>query len=282
MVGPKLKRLMVEHLRLIKKLSIRRSCGLIHFHQSSFYYKTSKQRDDKMLKEKLLYLSEKRIRYGFPRLLALLRREGIKDNHKRIERVYKELGLSIKKRSKKKSRSHLRLVLEKAVRPNQIWSMDFVSDSLQSKKRFRAFTLVDDFTRECPVIEVDVSLTGKRIVQVLNRLKLTRKLPKIIICDNGPEFISQVLDQWAYENKVEIKFIEPGNPVQNAFIESFNGRFRDECLNQHWFLNLENAKSIIEEWRVDYESDRPHSSLNYKTPLEFVREYEQNMLLANA
>jgi putative transposase len=153
--------------------------------------------------------------------------------------------------------------------------MDFVSDSLYNSRRFRVLTIVDDLSRECPALEVDHSLTGKRVTRVLDRIALTRGLPDVITVDNGPEFISKALDLWAYENNVKLRFIQPVKPVQNAYIESFNGKFREECLNEHVFVNLHSAQQIIETWRQDYNSERPHSSLNDLTPEEFARNYYQ-------
>lgn len=147
--------------------------------------------------------------------------------------------------------------------------MDFVSDSLFSGRRFRVLTIVDDFSRECPALEADHSLTGKRVVRVLDRIAMSRGMPEVITVDNGPEFIGKALDLWAYENKIRLRFIQPGKPTQNGYIESFNGKFRDECLNEHVFVSLESARQKIEAWRQDYNANRPHSSLNYMTPEEF-------------
>ena len=164
-------------------------------------------------------------------------------------------------------------MLDRPERINQHWSMDFVSDNLFNGRRFRVLTVVDNFSRECPVMEADHSLTGQRVARVLDRIALVRGLPQVITVDNGPEFISKALDLWAVENKVRLRFIAPGKPVQNAFIESFNGRLRDECLNEHIFVNLHNAQQIIESWRQDYNTNRPHSSLNDMTPEEFSTEF---------
>ena len=159
--------------------------------------------------------------------------------------------------------------MDRPERMNQHWSMDFVSDSLFNGRKFRVLTVVDDFSRECPVLEADHSLTGQRVSRVLDRMALTRGLPEVITVDNGPEFISKALDLWAFENKVKLRFIQHGKPVQNAYIESFNGKFREECLNEHVFVNLHSAQEIIESWRRDYNANRPHSSLNNMTPEEF-------------
>lgn len=273
MVGPRLKREAVSFLINIKKLKPHRAYKLVGLRSSTYYYKKTTSRDDSQLRTKLTEIAQKRIRWGCPRIYEVLRRDGFRDNYKRVERVYSEMGLSLKRRPKKKLRGHLRLVLPTPVKPNDIWSMDFVSEVLFDGRRFRCFTLVDDFTRENLVLYPDRSITSEKLVSVFEKLKTIRGLPKIIVCDNGPEFISQRLDIWAYLNKVELKFIQPGKPVQNAYIESFNGKFRDECLNQHWFINLEDAREEIEKWRKDYNENRPHSSLRMKTPNEFAKEY---------
>jgi putative transposase len=155
-------------------------------------------------------------------------------------------------------------------KPNERWSMDFVSDSIVNGRRFRALAIVDDYSRECPAIEVDTSLGGARVVNVLERLSQTRGLPDVITLDNGPEFAGRHLDEWAFRNGVTLNFIRPGKPIENAFAESFNGRLRDECLNTNWFINLKHAREIIEDWRKDYNEVRPHSSLNHRTPMEYA------------
>lgn len=163
-----------------------------------------------------------------------------------------------------------RVIMPAPEGPNERWSMDFVTDSIVTGRRFRALTIVDDYSRECPAIEVDTSLGGVRVVEVLERLGEARGLPKTITMDNGPEFAGRLLDEWAYRNGVKLNFIRPGKPVDNAFVESFNGRLRDECLNENWFISLKEARSIIETWRMDYNVARPHSSLGGLTPQEFV------------
>jgi putative transposase len=167
-------------------------------------------------------------------------------------------------------------VLATPERINQHWSMDFVSDSLHNGRRFRILTVVDDLSKECPVLEADHSLTGQRVTRVLERVSLTRGLPDVITVDNGPEFISKAVDAWAYANGVKLHFIQPGKPTQNAYIESFNGKFRDECLNEHVFTSLHDAQQKIETWRQDYNVNRPHRSLNQLTPEEFAARFNQN------
>ena len=196
-------------------------------------------------------------------------------NHKRTERIYREEGLSLRKRRRKKMAAQTRMVLPAPMGPNERWSMDFVIDSIVTGRRFRALVIVDDYSRECPAIEVDTSLGGIRVVQVLERLAETRGLPQVITVDNGPEFTSRVLDEWAYRHCVKLHFIRPGRPVENAYAESFIGRLRDECLNENWFITLRDTRAIIEGWRVDYNECRPHTSLGGLTPMEFMENNEK-------
>ena len=196
-------------------------------------------------------------------------------NHKRTEKIYREEGLLLRKRKRKKMAAQTRIVLPAPTRPNERWSMDFVTDSIVTGRRFRALVIVDDYSRECPAIEVDTSLGGIRVVYVLERLAETRGLPQVITVDNGPEFASRVLDEWAYRHGVKLNFIRPGKPVENAYAESFIGRLRDECLNENWFITLKNARENIEVWRVDYNERRPHTSLGGLTPSEFIENNEK-------
>ena len=196
-------------------------------------------------------------------------------NHKHTERIYREEGLSLRKRRRKKMAAQTRMVLPAPMGPNERWSMDFVIDSIVTGRRFRALVIVDDYSRECPAIEVDTSLGGIRVVQVLERLAETRGLPQVITVDNGPEFTSRVLDEWAYRHGVKLHFIRPSWPIENAYAESFIGRLRDECLNENWFITLRDTRAIIEGWRVDYNECRPHTSLGGLTPMEFMENNEK-------
>ncbi len=205
---------------------------------------------------------------------VILRREGLVKNHKRTERIYREQNLAIKLRKSRKRAAGTRIVLSAARRPNERWSMDFVRCALWGGRRFRMLTVVDQFTKECPVIEVDTSITGFRVSRVLEWLSMTRGLPESITVDNGPEFAGMALDRWAYTKNVKLSFIRPGKPVENAFIESFNGRLRQVCLNQHHFLDLEEARKTIEEWRMSYNDFRPHRSLDGLTPEGFARQWQ--------
>jgi putative transposase len=200
----------------------------------------------------------------------MLKREGLVINHKRTERLYREEGLVLRKKRRRKGAAGARVILPPPNKVNERWSMDFITDSIITGRRFRALTIVDDYSRECPVIEVDTSITGKRVVSVLDRLGDIRGLPETITIDNGPEFAGKALDEWAYRRGVKLNFIRPGKPIENAYVESFNGRFRDECLNTNWFLSLKHARSVIEEWRRDYNEVRPHSSLQGSTPREYA------------
>jgi len=250
-------------------LSIRKACMLVGLSRSAYSYQRVPDTDLE-LRETIRQVARKRKRFGSPRIYLALRREGIKVNHKRVERIYREDGLSLRKRKRRKTAAIERVPLPAARSPNEKWSMDFVTDSVVTGRRFRILTIVDDYSRECPALEVDTSLSGQRVIAVLDRLAEARGLPQVITLDNGPEFAGKALDEWAYRKGVKLNFIRPGKPVENAFVESFNGRLRDECLNENWFLSVREARDIIESWRKDYNEARPHSSLNGLTPREFA------------
>jgi putative transposase len=215
-------------------------------------------------------LAAARVRYGYRRLHVLLRREGWRVNHKRVYRLYRLEGLGLRRKLRRKRVSPVRVVLPAATQPNERWSMDFMTDQLQDGRRFRVLTLVDNVTRESPAMEVGQSLTGQRVVTLLERVKATHGLPQRIAVDNGPEFISRVVDAWAHRNGVQLEFSRPGTPTDNAYIEAFNGRFRDECLNQHWFASIDEARTTIDAWRQEYNTERPHSALDNLTPAAFA------------
>ena len=252
-------------------ISERRACGLLLLVRGTCRYEAVTREANDELRQKLRELAMVRRRFGYRRLHAVLRRDGLAVNHKRVYRLYVEEKLWVRKRSRKRRVAVPRAPMLVPERINQVWSMDFVSDALASGRRFRTLNIADDFSREAPAIEVDTSLGGVRVARVLDRLKIERGLPLQIRSDNGPEFISKAVEQWAYENGVDWHFIEPGKPIENAYIESFNARFRDECLNEHWFTSLSDARQKIEEWRKDYNQRRPHSALGYRTPEEFAQ-----------
>lgn len=269
MVGPQARRLAVAHLMTIHRMGVTRACGLIGISRSLFRYQ-SKRPDDGELLARLIALAGQKRRYGYRRLHVLLRREGWELNWKRTYRVYHAAGLMVRRRKRKRIAGVERIAKVPATGPNQSWSMDFVSDGFVDGRRLRCLNIVDDFTKECLVIEVDTSLPGQRVVSVLERLAESRGLPRSITVDNGPEFTSKALDEWTYRMKLELKFIAPGKPQQNAYIESFNGKFRDECLNEHWFLSMRHARTVIEAWRHEYNDERPHSTLGNRTPKQFA------------
>lgn len=227
------------------------------------------EEQDTVLRRRLKELAEERRRFGAMRLHIMLRREGLVQNHKRTERIYREESLSLRLRSRKKRPSHLRVVQPGPCAPDEQWSLDFMSDALMNGRRIRVLTLVDLWDRSCPTLEVDVSLPGQRVVRVLEKLRLQGRLPQRLRTDNGPEFTGKALDVWAQEHGVQLEFIRPGKPMDNGHIESFNGRLRDECLNQNAFLSLADARDTLERWRRDYNRQRPHSALGWMTPEEF-------------
>jgi putative transposase len=260
-------------------LSQRRACGLIEITRRSFRRRPRADRNQE-IRQRLRALAEERRRWGCPMLYQLIQREGWRVNHKRAERLYREEGLSLRRRRRRKRLSHLRVVRQAPVAANQAWALDFVHDRLLDGRGFRALAVIDEWSRESLAIEVDVSLTGERVKRVLERLGSGRGLPVVIQSDNGPEFTGRVLDQWAYERGVKLRFIELGKPIQNAFIESFNSRLREECLNEHVFVSLDDARSKIEKWRIEYNRERPHSSLGHLTPEEFAAKNQMSSAIA--
>jgi putative transposase len=265
---------LAEFLMAAFGISIRRACRVLRFNLSTYFYR-HRRSDQAALVLRLKELAAARVRYGYLRLHVLLRREGWLVNHKRIYRLYKLEGLSLRLKTPKKRISRQRVEGPPASQPNECWSMDFVAERLASGHKFRALTIVDNFTRECPAIEVESSPTGRRVAAVLEHLKQTRGVPSRIKVDNGPEFVSRALDAWAHINNVRLEFSRPGKPTDNPYIESFNGRLRAECLNQHWFETLSEARQEIENWRVDYNERRPHTSLGWVPPLEFTTAWQQ-------
>ena len=252
-------------------LSRRRACMLINLNRSTSQYEPLPRTDEK-LRARMRELAHTHKRYGSPRLHLLLKREGVVINHKRTERIYREEGLSLRKRTRRKRLSLPRVPMPAASRVNEVWSIDFLSDALANGKRFRILALVDDFSRVSPGILVHPSIPARKVTMFLDQICSICGYPERIRVDNGPEFTSAVFHQWAEMRDIIIEHIRPGRPSDNAFAESFIGKLRDECLNEHWFLNLAHAQQIIEAWRVTYNTERPHSSLNNLTPYEFIKE----------
>jgi len=253
------------------EMSERHACRLLGLGRSTHRYQARRNERDAALRARLKELAAKRMRFGYRRLTAMLVREGVAANHKRVYRLYREEGLAMRIRQRRRIRWTGAVSSPVATRANQRWSIDFVSDCVSTGRVIRMLTVVDDCTRECPAIEVDTSLGGLRVRRVLDRIASERGLPEAIVLDNGPEFRGRALAAWSEERGVRLEFIQPGKPVQNAYAESFNGRLRDECLNANWFTSLRDARRKIESWRQDYNQQRPHSSLNYLPPLEFAR-----------
>ncbi len=249
------------------KTSESKVCSVLMLSRSVWYYKP-KVRNDEALIIRMKEIAQTRVRYGFWRIYILLRREGWLDNHKRIYRLYRAEGLNLRSKRPRRCRASAhRLDRLEISNLNECWSMDFVLDQLFDGRRFRSLTIVDNFSRKCLAIQAGQSIKGSDVVNVMNVVKAQRNaLPKRIQVDNGSEFISKDLDKWAYENNVTMDYSRPGKPTDNPFIESFNGSYRDECLNVHWFLSLEDAQEKINLWRTEYNSFRPHSSINDMTP----------------
>jgi putative transposase len=249
------------------ELGERRACRFTGFPRSTHRYQPT--RDDGALRGRLETLAVLKPRWGYRRLHWLLVREGWTVNRKRVQRVYRAAGLEVRRRKRKRV-SVARVPRPSPRGPNQRWSMDFVHDTLGDGRSLRIFTVVDDFTRACPLIAVDVALRGARVITLLDQLARVTPLPPALVCDNGSEFTSQAFDQWAHQRGLALHFIRPGKPVENAYIESFNGRLRDECLNESWFVSLADAQRTIEAWRIEYNTARPHTNLDGRTPQEFV------------
>lgn len=271
---PAAKRKVVKHLQERHDLSQRRACRLVGCNRKSARH-VSRRGDDAALRAALKRLAEKKTAWGYRMLHGALRLGGWQVNHKKVHRLYREEKLALRKKGKKKFKSEKRGEVAVPEAPGQLWVMDFVHDALADGRSFRTLNLGDSFTRQCLAQEVDTSLSGRRVVRVLEQVAKEHGLPAVIRVDNGPEFRSKALDLWAYQNKVKLDFIEPGKPTQNGQIESFNGRFRAECLDQEWFASLQQAREMIEAWRISYNSQRPHSSLGYLPPDVWTQKYYQ-------
>lgn len=256
-------------------ISERRACQLVGLSRTVLHYAPVQQSENALIRDRLMLLAEARRRFGYRRLHALLRREGVEANHKRVHRIYRDAGLAVRRRRKRHGVAVDREPLEVPTAPNQVWSMDFVFDALATGRRIKCLTVVDDYTREAIDVVADQAIGGSYVTRILDRIATFRGYPAAIRTDQGPEFTGRALDQWAYRHGVQLKLIQAGKPTQNAFIESFNGRFRDECLNDHWFTSLNHARQLIAEWRRDYNERRPHSSLGYRTPAERAAEHRK-------
>jgi putative transposase len=250
--------------------SVRRTANVLGLNRSTLTYKPRKSRDE-LLERRMKELSIKHRRFGLPRLHFLLKREKLVVSKHRTARIYKKLRLQIKNRKRIKQMAVTRLPHVKATKPNEIWSFDFIFDRFESNRSLKCLTIVDDCTKKCPGLHAAYSIPSRDLITFFESMP---KLPKKLRCDNGPEMSSREFMDWSYKNNIAIEYIQPGKPIQNAFIESFNSRFRDECLNEELFHDLADAKKKIEKWRREYNDERPHSSIGMRTPSAFEREFE--------
>lgn len=268
MVGPKAKRQASLHAMTRLKVSERRAAKVLGLNRSTKRYKPHPRDDEELIRAMKAVVGQHR-RFGLPRVHYLLRRQGVVVSRSRCARVYRMLGLQLKSRRRKKMLSVPRTPFAKAAKANEIWSFDFVSDRTESSRKLKTLSIVDDCTKKSPGLLVEYSILSKDVTDYFDSLP---NLPKKLRCDNGPEMTSQHFLDWAHKRGIEIEYIQPGKPIQNAFIESFNSRLRDECLNENVFLDLADAKKKIERWRRYYNEQRPHTSLNMKTPVEYERD----------
>jgi len=255
-------------MRAKTRISERRACSLLRLSRTVLHYQARTKEDG--LSERLIELAGERRRFGYRRLHVLLEREGLKANHKRVFRLYQCAGLAVRKRRKRERVALERQPLQMPSGPNHTWSMDFVFDGLCNGRPIKCLTVVDDCTKESVEIAVERRINGQGVVNALESVCRFRGYPLAIRTDAGPEFTGRTLDQWAHAHGVKLILIQPGKPTQNAYIESFNGKFRDECLNEHWFATLEQARAVIGAWRRDYNEVRPHSAIGNLTPAAFA------------
>lgn len=270
MVGPAAKRKLVEYAREGYPVSERRACRLFGLWPGTWHYHSKCQRQDEPLRAALNKHATDNQGWGYRGLMDWLERDGFRDNHKRVYRIYAEEGLQLGRRKRRGKARYRGSKLEEPTALNELWTMDFVSDQLSDGRVFRMLVVMDVYSRECLALEADTSLSGRRVARVLERLKKERGLPKVIGTDNGPEFRSRHMDQWAYENGVKLHFIKPGTPTQNAWVESLNSQIRKRLLNPHWFANLDEVRRMAETWRRIYNTIQRHGSLNKQTPEQFA------------
>lgn len=269
MVGPAAKREAVAHLRNVLGMSERRACTLVAADRTMVRYR-SRRPPDTSLRARLRELANQRRRFGYRRLFILLRDEDEPSGINRIYRLYREEGLTVRKRKARRRAVGARTPILVEAKVNARWSLDFVHDQIGSGRRFRILNIVDDVTRECLAAIPDTSISGKRVARELTTLISIRGKPQMVVSDNGTEFTSNAILGWAKDHRVDWHYIAPGRPMQNGYIESFNGRMRDELLNESLFLDLDQARQLISAWVTDYNTARPHSSLGYKTPAAYA------------
>lgn len=251
-------------------ISERQACALVGVYRSTLRYQSRLPGQADGLSARIVELAQERRRFGYRRIHALLRREGVEVNHKRVYRLYRAAELAVKRRKRRKGVMVPREPLALPTKRNEVWSMDFVMDALVTGRRIKVWTVVDGCAKKAVDLVADFGIPGHYFARILDQVARFRGYPKAVRTDQGPEFTGRALDQWAYLHGVQLKLIQPNKPTQNAFIESFNGKFREECLNELWFHTLEHAGVIINQWRKDYNECRPHSMLGYKTPVEMT------------
>ena len=276
MVSPQQKQAAIGDLQK-QGLSMRTFCTLVQIERKGFYYKSKLSEENQQITDYLKETAFNHVCWNLPRMVIAVRDKYGAVNHKRIRRLYCAARLQVPKRPSKHTKYRTKPLVQ-AEHPNHRWSMDFVSDSFLNGRRFRVLNIIDDFTRVLIHQVVDTSISGIRVARELTDIAKYRSLPEFIVCDNGPEFRSSVMFKWSQDNKVELSFLAPGKPQQNAFVESFNGKFRKECLDLNCFGDLFKARDVIMNWRLDYNTNRPHSSLNYITPTKFRENYENNVV----
>ena len=278
MVTPAQRRDAVTHLKSAHQMSERRACKIAGVNRALVRYR-AKTPSDAPLRDRLKALAHERRRFGHRRLHVLLRREGWAVNKKRVQRIYREERLMVRKRGGRKRALGLRAPMKAPDRPNACWSLDFVHDQMTDGRRFRMLCVVDECTRECLALVPDTSISGQRVTRELNRIIEWRGRPEAILSDNGTELTSNAILAWSDEQHIEWRYIQPGKPSQNAFVESFNGRLRDELLNETLFRSLTHARQMLGAWREDYNHHRPHSKLGWLTPAGYAARWTQNIEL---
>ena len=261
---------MVDHARSTWRVSIRRACRALPVERSTYHYRSRRAGQAELI-ERIKEIAATRVRYGYRRIHVLLRREGWRVNPKRVYRLYREMGLQLRNKTlKRRVKAKLRDDRRPATRSNETWAMDFVHDQLATGRKLRVLTIVDIFSRFSPAVEPRFNFRGADVVEILEGVGRQVGFPAMIRVDQGSEFVSRDLDLWAYQRGVMLDFSRPGKPTDNAFIESFNGKFRAECLNAHWFMSLDDARRKCEAWRRHYNEERPHSAIGNKAPIELV------------
>ena len=276
MVSPLLRRTAVKNLVEQGKCSQRCACRLVKISRTVVAYEARKNNEEKELVERIKELAHQHRRYGYRRITRLLQAEGGKVNHKRVYRLWQREGLSLKRRKAKRKVAMVKGEMKRAEYPNHVWTYDFMNDITEKGTQIRILNVIDEFSRECLAIRVGRSITSRDVVQVLDYLSLIRGTAEYIRSDNGPEFVAKAIKEWLEEHKVRSIFINPGSPWENSYIESFNGKLRDECLNQEIFSNVEQAGMVLEAWREEYNNYRPHSSLGGLSPAVYARRYQEN------